>query len=116
MKSSSKKWKKKFGSRLREFRKNKKYSLAQAAKDLNIHLNTLSKWERGINEPCIESLVELSHYYDVPIEDLVNSNHSALDGDPQFLNLFKLYKNLPNKAQAKFLNIMKDLIDLRLSG
>ena len=61
---------KRFGERLKEQRKAASFTQADLAEKLNIHLQTVSKWERGISEPDISQLGELAQALGVTLEKL----------------------------------------------
>lgn len=54
----------------------KKHNLTQneLAVKLNYSDNTVSRWERAELMPSIETLVAISEFYDVPIENLIKEN------------------------------------------
>ena len=56
--------------RIRDLRRELKITQAELAERLNVHLQTVSKWERGISEPDISQLGELSVALSVSIERL----------------------------------------------
>lgn len=60
------------GKRLASFRKTKKLTQAEVAKQLNYSDKAVSKWERDESVPDVAVLKKLSEIYDVPIEVLVN--------------------------------------------
>ena len=62
-----------FGGRLKELRKAAGYTQAQFSERLNVHLQTVSKWERGVSEPDIALLGEMAAVLNVPLERLVGA-------------------------------------------
>lgn len=60
-----------FGERLRELRKSAKVTQTALAEKLNIHLQTVSKWERGVSEPDISQLGELAEALGIGIGRLL---------------------------------------------
>ena len=48
------------GRRLKELRKAKGLTQTRLAELLGVHLQTVSKWERGVNEPDISLLGEIA--------------------------------------------------------
>ena len=57
---------------LRLIRKDKKYSQLKVALDLNISREALSHYETGKRSPDIQMLRQLSEYFNVSIDYLVN--------------------------------------------
>ena len=62
-----------FREKLKELREYNKLTQAELAKDLGIHEKTISKWERGVISPNIESLVMLVRYFDVKAGVLIGT-------------------------------------------
>lgn len=63
---------KSFGERIKSLRLNqKKLSVAEAAKQLNVASANLNNWERGIAKPPLEVLVKLAAFYNVTVDYLV---------------------------------------------
>ena len=59
-----------FGERLKELRKAAGITQSELAEKLNIHLQTVSKWERNLSEPDISQLGELAEALGVSLEKL----------------------------------------------
>ena len=57
--------------RLKEIRKSKGISQLKMAIDLNTSQNTISRYETGNREPCINDLIKIADYLDVSIDYLV---------------------------------------------
>ena len=57
---------------LKMIRKKKKYSQLKVAMDLNISREALSHYENGKRSPDIQMLRQLSSYFNVSIDFLVN--------------------------------------------
>ena len=62
-----------FGGRLKELRKAAGYTQAQFSERLNVHLQTVSKWERGVSEPDIALLGEMAAALNVLLERLIGA-------------------------------------------
>ncbi len=60
-----------FANRLKDLRTDKGLSLNQLAKDLGIVESSLSRWERKLRAPNIESLVLLAQYFEVSTDYLL---------------------------------------------
>lgn len=61
-------------NRLKELRKNKNITQLELAKHLNIAESTYCCYEKGINEPNIETLIKLANYYNVSVDYLIGHN------------------------------------------
>ena len=73
-----------FGERIRQFRKAAGITQGELAQKLNVHLQTVSKWERGISEPDIAWLGELCAALGVSLERLAG----VPEGDETFTGAF----------------------------
>ena len=62
-----------FAGRLKEYRKRKGLTQTQVADALGVHLQTVSKWERGVSEPDISLLGEIAATLDVTVEELAGA-------------------------------------------
>lgn len=60
-----------FGEQLKKLRKNALLTQSQFAEKLNVHLQTVSKWERGISEPDISLLGDIADCLNIPLEKLL---------------------------------------------
>lgn len=58
-------------NRLKELRKQKGLTLAELGKEVNLKNNTLSRYERGIREPNISTLIKLANLFDVTVDYLI---------------------------------------------
>ena len=64
--------KKTFGSFIKEKRISKNYSQKDLAESLNVTIQAVSKWERGLGCPDVSLLRPLSEYLGVSISELLN--------------------------------------------
>ena len=64
-----------FGIRLKELRIEKKLSQRELGKIFNVCNQTISFWETGAREPDLDTLVEISHYFGVALENLLEENY-----------------------------------------
>ena len=60
-----------FGERLKNLRKAAGMTQQELADKLNVHLQTVSKWERGVSEPDISQLGEISSALGLSLEKLL---------------------------------------------
>ena len=54
---------------LKEARQSAKLSLQDAAKELGIHRNTLTRWECGERTPSVVDLLKIIHLYRMTVTD-----------------------------------------------
>ena len=71
-----------FGGRLKELRKAAGYTQAQFSERLNVHLQTVSKWEQGLSVPDADMLISLSRALDVPVAVLLGDTVEQTPADP----------------------------------
>jgi transcriptional regulator with XRE-family HTH domain len=67
-----------FYERLRQCREQPHLSQEDIAERLHVTRQAVSKWERGINEPDIETIVRLSDIFDVTIDHLLREDLSVV--------------------------------------
>ena len=60
-----------YGKHLKELREAKKLSQDQAAQELNVSRQAISKWENDKTFPDIDNLIRLSRLYGVTLDELV---------------------------------------------
>ena len=72
-----------FGERLKSLRKAAGITQQELADNLGVHLQTVSKWERGISEPDFSLLGEISSVLGVSLEKLLGAEEgeSTFTGD-----------------------------------
>ena len=64
-----------FGKKLKEFRIEKGLSQQKLGTLLGFCNQTISFWETGAREPDLDTLVEISHYFGVALENLLEENY-----------------------------------------
>lgn len=60
-----------FGKRLKELRIEKGLSQQKLGECLGFCNQTISFWEIGSREPDLDTLVQIAHFFNVPIEELL---------------------------------------------
>ena len=68
---------KKFGSFLRELRKEKQLTQEQLAERFGVTSRSVSRWETDSNMPDLSILVELADFYDVDIRDIIDGERKG---------------------------------------
>lgn len=61
-----------FGDRLKELRKNNNLTQEDIGNLCGVAKNTVSSWEKNINQPSFEILAKLAEYFGVTIDYLLN--------------------------------------------
>ena len=67
-----------FGRRLKELRQTAKITQSDLADKLNLHPQTVSKWERGLSEPDIAQLGELAAALGISLEKLLGREEAEI--------------------------------------
>lgn len=62
--------------RLREIRKSKGISQIKMAMDLNTNQNTISRYETGEREPCINDLIRIADYFNISVDYLLERTNN----------------------------------------
>ena len=70
---------KKFGSFLRELRKEKQLTQEQLAERFGVTSRSVSRWETDSNMPDLSIQVELADFYDVDIRDIIDGERKGED-------------------------------------
>ena len=63
-----------FGKNLKDLRLEKGLSQRELGKVFNVCNQTISFWETGAREPDLDTLVMISHFFDVCLEFLLEEN------------------------------------------
>ena len=89
-----------FGENLRELRQKRKLTQEKLADFLNVSFQTVSKWERGENYPDICTLLEISSFFKVSVDDLLGVNRA--ESEEEIINGgYKVITTLNYKAQIQ---------------
>lgn len=62
--------------RLKEIRNAKGISQIKMAIDLNTNQNTISRYETGEREPCINELIRIADYFNISIDYLLERTNN----------------------------------------
>lgn len=99
---------KKIGSFLQKLRKEKELTQGQLADRFNVSDRTISRWETGVNMPDLSILIEISEFYEVEIEEILDGERkSETMNDELKGTLLKVadYNEMKNLQVAKAGNI-----------
>lgn len=92
---------------IRHLRKLKQYSQEQFAEELGWTRSVVGSYEEGRSEPSIERLIDLSNYFDIPIDILVKNDLRAAK-DTSFIEIGNKRVLFPVTVN----NMNEDLIDI----
>lgn len=87
------------GSRIKEYRENKKMTQKDIAEILEVESATISKYESGMLEPNIESLKRLAKIFEITVDELVNGRSEKFD-----------------VSKINVLEILREQKDMKLKG
>lgn len=62
-----------FAENLKDYRKNKGITQRDLADIIGTNNTTLSNWEKGISKPDIDTIIKISNYFGISIDDLIFS-------------------------------------------
>lgn len=80
------------GANLLKLRKHKKLTQLELAKLLNFSDKTISKWESGESLPNIDVLTQLTKFYEISMNDLVDPNFEPEKNQTQKIDDVKIKK------------------------
>ncbi|MBQ3408544.1 MAG: helix-turn-helix transcriptional regulator [Clostridia bacterium] len=66
-----------FSENLMRLRKSKGLSQEEFANEINVSRQTVSKWELGTSTPEMDKLVQISKFFNISVDDLVNSEDAT---------------------------------------
>jgi len=94
-----------FSERLKKIRKSRQELQEQAAKEIGISRAMLSNYERGIQEPSIETIKKMARHYHVPLNYLLDysGNIYFTPEDMKDINLYGQIKErtIPLSIESK---------------
>ena len=84
----------KIGSRIRLYRENKKMTQKDIAKILGVEAATISKYESGLLEPKVESLIKLANIFEITLDEFLKEEIN--DFDVSKINVLEILKEQKN--------------------
>ena len=99
---------------LKKIRKEQKLTQSEVAKKLNIDYTTLGRYENGISEPNITTLIKLADIYHTTTDNILGHNVSYLIDksklNHQQIKLFNIILQLNNINTIKALSYCSGLL------
>ena len=88
------------------------YKQREVSEALNLPLGTLRRWEQGVNEPDIESLIDLANLYGTSVDALLGSRFAVEYETPEKMDadereLLDAYRRLDETKRAALLALAK---------
>lgn len=71
-----------FGNNLKKYRQKNGYSQSELANKLHVTRQCISKWEKGVTQPDLETLTRISELLDVSVDTLLKNDDSPTDDIP----------------------------------
>jgi transcriptional regulator with XRE-family HTH domain len=95
-----------FGEKIQLLRKEKSISQEQFAEVMNVSRQAVSKWELNQSYPEVDKIIEVSNYFGVSLDDLMNDEKAGPNAVDQALEVQSLKKN----SSSNFAEIYKVII------
>ena len=90
-----------FSERLKELRKKRGYTQAELAKYMNMRQGSYTKWETGMTEPRIESLIKLADILDTTTDFLLGKTNIDFGNDSKVYEEYKELLSQNKKEEIK---------------
>jgi transcriptional regulator with XRE-family HTH domain/cellobiose-specific phosphotransferase system component IIB len=84
------------GKKIRELRQSKKLTQKELAKILNVTPQAISKWERNESNPDIQTILNLSDYFNVSVDEILGKKIPTF-----FENLFSKMKGSQQMGEVQ---------------
>ena len=84
------------------------YKQKQVSDLTGIPLGTLRRWEQGVNEPDIDSIIMLADFYGVSVDELLGSSFAPERDDglsPDERRLVDLYRRCSEKGRETLMGV-----------
>ncbi len=95
------------GANLKLIRKFKKMSQEEVASSLGLTRSTYSGYENGVAQPSIESLIAVSEFHNIPIDDLVKKDFSTFTE----VDWSRIEKGLYTDVKGQQLRVLTTVVD-----
>lgn len=93
---------KKIGMFLRELRKEKQLTQEQLSEILGVTSRSISRWENGVNMPDFDMVIEVTHYFDVSIEEFLDGERKMDMMDKKTEQTLLKMADYENNEKRKF--------------
>lgn len=100
-----------FSHRLRQLRKQRDWSQGQLAKKAGIDTQKISKYERGLSSPPLNTLIKLANVLEVSLDYLLTGRSYGADiRNPKLLERLQGVEELPKEYQDTLLSVLDSFI------
>ena len=101
----------KIGKKLKDARIKAKFTQEEIAEELNVSRQTISNWENEKSYPDIISVIELSNFYSISLDDLLKGDEKMIEHLEESTNIVKSNQKL---LGAIILNIITVILLITL--
>lgn len=101
-----------FGQRMKDFRKQKKWTQKELADKLDIRFSQLNKYESGLHIPPVDKLIQIAELFETTIDYLLTGNRTeeiALRNS-KIMERFKALEDFPALDQETVINVIDAMI------
>lgn len=93
------------------------YKQREVSEALSIPLGTLRRWEQGVNEPDIESLIDLANLYGTSVDALLGSRFAVEYETPEKMDadereLLDLYRAASDQGRAAIIAVVRIISEI----
>lgn len=98
-----------------KMRKAAGYTQKDVARISEIPLSTLRRWEQGVNEPDVESMLQLAELYGCTTDDLLETSFAGESvvrdnsADPRLAEIIDIYNSMNNTGRESLLAVAQGL-------
>ena len=91
-------------NRLKEIRKEKRLTLEQVGKGVGLSTNAISRYERGVREPKLDTWQNLADFFNVPVDYLlgISKDRSTLTIDDLNSEEQDAYKRITDMLSQEY--------------
>ncbi|MPN48655.1 hypothetical protein SDC9_196266 [bioreactor metagenome] len=105
-----------FATRLYELRENANLKQIELAQKINLKSSAISKYEKGLTQPNIETLIKLSEIFSVSVDYLIGISdipnpYTAENYTPKEANIIQKYRKLTKENQIRIDERISAIID-----
>ena len=104
----------KIGGFLRELRIEKNFTQEQLAEALGVSNRSVSRWETGSNMPDLDLLLELSRFYGVGVDEILDGKRNMRHMDEQTAETIEKVADYANEAKMRLTKILRALLTVAL--
>ncbi|RTZ97562.1 MAG: transcriptional regulator [Deltaproteobacteria bacterium] len=101
-----------FPERLRRLRRERDWSQGQLANKVGIDIQRISKYERGLSNPPLETLAHIARAFGVSLDYLLMGKSSKTDKlqNTQLIERIEELENLPKEYQETLISVLDSFI------